>query len=233
MKNYDEFIEEVNNTSFDYDKVSGIQCVDLIKKYLKECFNIKVPLNSGNAVTYWEDDKKFLKDFIKIENTPDFIPEKGDIMVWNKNRGKGAGHVSICTGEGDKKEFYSYDLNWNGKKKVQKVKHDYKNVLGVLRYNKKEEIKPSKELEAGQLAKVEVKFTGSLNAENNALVELNGNQFWISLDRFYRKNDKFYIVGIIAYINPTFSILAFHFNDKGLKREFQINIETNKLLEIN
>ena len=56
-------------------------------------------------------------------------------MVWKENQ------VAICTGMVTRKNFYSYDLNWNGSKKVKEVKHDYKNVLGVLRYKKKEEKK--------------------------------------------------------------------------------------------
>lgn len=90
-----------------------------------------------NIIQNLKRKKLLYENFIKIKNTPEFVPEKGDIFVWNEKRGKGAGHVAICTGEGNTKEFYSYDLNWNGRKKVQKVKHDYKNVLGVLRKKKK------------------------------------------------------------------------------------------------
>ena len=95
---------------FDEDYVSGIQCVDLIKKYLKECFEINIPLNFGNAIDYYtgfEKKKLLYENFIKIKNTPEFIPEKGDIFVWNEKRGKGAGHVAICTGEGTTSYFYS------------------------------------------------------------------------------------------------------------------------------
>ena len=142
MKSYEDFIKSVIGTSFDEDHVAGVQCVDLIKRYLKEVFGLNVPNGFGNAIEYYNgyDNKKLLNtNFERIENTPSFIPKQGDIMVWNEKRGKGAGHVAICTGIGDTKNFYSYDLNWNGSKKVKEVKHDYKNVLGVLRYKKKEE----------------------------------------------------------------------------------------------
>ena len=81
---------------------------------------------------------KFIEDilnnnFEKIPNTPEFVPEKGDIMVWNEKRGKGAGHVAICTGEGNTKEFYSYDLNWNNKKKVQKGGYRLRGVRKIFR----------------------------------------------------------------------------------------------------
>ena len=39
--NYQEFINEYNGKSFDYDSISGVQCVDLIKMYLDKVFEIK------------------------------------------------------------------------------------------------------------------------------------------------------------------------------------------------
>jgi hypothetical protein len=57
---------------------------------------------------------------------------KGDMAVWDSTKGGGHGHVAWCSGEGNTKYFYSYDMNWNGKA-MKKVKHDYKGFLGVLR----------------------------------------------------------------------------------------------------
>ena len=50
MKSYEDFIKSVIGTSFDEDHVSGIQCVDLIKRYLKEVFGLNVPNGFGNAI---------------------------------------------------------------------------------------------------------------------------------------------------------------------------------------
>ena len=99
---------------------------------------------------------------------------------------KGAGHVAICTGEGNTKEFYSYDLNWNGRKKVQKVKHDYKNVLGVLRKKKKETIPNAKK---NEIVYVPVLDTGARSG-SNSLVEYNKHQFWIANECFFEKNSQ-------------------------------------------
>lgn len=207
----------------------GIQCVDLIKKYLNECYNIKIPNEFGNAIEYYNsfDNKKLLNEnFDKIKNTPEFIPKIGDICVWNEKRGKGAGHVAICTGKGDTKNFESIDLNWNGIKKVKRINHNYTNVLGFLRKKKK--------LENGNFVKIEVKFTGAVNKEN-ALVELNKKQFWIGLDEFIPnvKLNKYYIYGQIAFIKEFTSGIAFHFLENNIKREFQLEIENNKLERIN
>jgi len=221
MKSYEEFIKEVDGTSFDVDHVSGIQCVDLIKKYMKECFEINIPLNFGNAIDYYtgfEKKKLLYENFIKIKNTPEFIPEKGDIFVWNEKRGKGAGHVAICTGEGTTSYFYSYDLNWNNKKKVQKVKHDYKNVLGVLRKKKKEAPINYKK---NEIMYVPVKDTRARDGKNS-LVEFDKKQFWIDNSEFLERKSE--IIGKICFEKQFTYGLAFHYYDKGIKKEFQFEV---------
>ena len=144
LMTYDEFVRAYNGKATDYDGAYGAQCVDLIKAYLNKVFGIK-PSSWGNAKYYWLNFSKhseLTKNFTKIENTPSFVPKKGDIMVWNGNVGGGCGHVAICTGEGNTSEFYSYDQNWNGKE-MHKVKHDYDDVYGVLRPKDQSKIKTS------------------------------------------------------------------------------------------
>lgn len=139
--NYNEFIKTYKGKSFDYDGVSGIQCVDLVKQYLNKVFGIK-PGSWGNAKDYYEDynsNKTLKANFTRIANTPEFVPKKGDIAVWGTGLGNKYGHIAIATGEGTTSYFYSYDLNWNGKT-VKKVKHTYKGFLGVLRAKDQEKI---------------------------------------------------------------------------------------------
>ena len=139
--NYNEFIKTYKGKSFDYDGVSGVQCVDLVKQYLNKVFGIK-PGSWGNAKDYYEDynsNKTLKANFTRIANTPEFVPKKGDIAVWGTGLGNKYGHIAIATGEGTTSYFYSYDLNWNGKT-VKKVKHTYKGFLGVLRANEQEKI---------------------------------------------------------------------------------------------
>lgn len=133
--NYNEFINTYLGKGFDYDNVAGVQCVDLAKMYLNKVFDIK-PGSWGNAKDYYENfDSLPLKDsFTRIANTPDFVPQKGDIVVWGTGLGNKYGHIAIATGEGDTKQFYSHDLNW-GSKVVHKVLHNYNGFLGVLRPN--------------------------------------------------------------------------------------------------
>ena len=133
--NYDEFISTYLGKSFDYDGVSGVQCVDLAKMYLDKVFGIK-PGAFGNAKDYYENFNKLpiKTSFTRIANTANFVPKKGDIVVWGTGLGNKYGHIAIATGEGNASQFYSYDLNW-GSKVVHKVLHNYKGFLGVLRPN--------------------------------------------------------------------------------------------------
>lgn len=137
--NYQEFINEYNGKSFDYDRVAGVQCVDLAKMYLDKVFGIK-PGSWGNAKDYFENfnNLSLKNSFTRIANTPSFVPKKGDIVVWGTGVGK-YGHIAIATGEGNTHQFYSYDLNW-GSKNVHKVLHNYKGFLGVLRPNAQDKI---------------------------------------------------------------------------------------------
>jgi hypothetical protein len=135
MLKFNEWVNRYLNTAIDYDGSSGAQCVDLCKCYLKEVHNVPQFSIGGSAMYYYLRFEQFapLKGkFKRIKNTPDFVPLKGDIAVWNATKGGGHGHVAICTGEGDTKTFYSYDMNWNGKA-MKKVKHDYSGFYGVLR----------------------------------------------------------------------------------------------------
>ena len=134
---YAEFIKKHVGKAMDFDGVAGSQCVDLIKYYLKEVFNI-YPGAWGDAHCYYDNYNNITalkNNFIRIANTPDFVPRKGDIVVWSPNLSSGGwGHVAIATGEGNKTYFYSYDQNWTGNHDVCKmVKHNYNCVYGVLR----------------------------------------------------------------------------------------------------
>ncbi len=132
--NYFEFVNKYLGKATDYDGVSGVQCVDLIKAYLHDVFGISAG-SWGNARYYWisfNSRQPLKNNFTKIANTADFVPQRGDIVVWNNSVGNGAGHVAIATGEGDTHNFYSYDQNWNGKP-MKKVQHTYSGVYGVLR----------------------------------------------------------------------------------------------------
>lgn len=106
----------------------------MIKLYLDKVFGIKAG-SWGNAHAYYDNynnNSELKNNFERISNTPSFVPQKGDIVVWSVKQHNGKGHIAIATGEGTTSYFYSYDQNWS-KEAMTKVKHTYTNVSGVLR----------------------------------------------------------------------------------------------------
>lgn len=181
--NFDEFVKEYNGKAIDYDGGYGVQCVDLIKLYADKVLNLKFGA-FGNAHAYYDNFSKIpmlYENFTRIPNTPTFVPIKGDIIVWNTNRGNGAGHIAVCTGEGNTHHFYSYDMNWNGTKAMQKVKHDYNNVLGVLRSNKALDNNSSNtsRWKQGDRVVVTSPIKVAYKTDEKYIVDSNGYQFWI------------------------------------------------------
>lgn len=134
MLTFKQFVDKYLGKAPDWDKSGSAQCVDLAKAYLKDVHGV-APFSVVSAKNYFVKYKSYkglMAKFERIYNTLDFVPLKGDIAVWDSTKGGGHGHVAICTGEGDTKHFYSYDMNWNGKA-MKRVKHDYKGFYGVLR----------------------------------------------------------------------------------------------------
>lgn len=132
---FDEYFKKYNGVGIDYDGKWSFQCFDLANHY---CVNVL----GGKAFVgmyAWEIYENFNNQpsknlFTRIPNTPEFIPQKGDIIVWAKSLNGKAGHVAICDGVGDTTYFYSYEENWDGKcHPTERVKHNYNHVLGVLR----------------------------------------------------------------------------------------------------
>jgi lactoylglutathione lyase len=86
----DEFIEKWNNKGCDYDNYDGFQCLDLAHQYAVEVNGVDIPAAPG-AKDVWTKDTP---GYDKIANTPDGIPQKGDIIIWGV--GVGAyGHIAI------------------------------------------------------------------------------------------------------------------------------------------
>lgn len=182
--NFEEFVKKYNGKATDYDGGYGVQCVDLAKFYVNEVLKI-TPQVVGNAHCYYDDYERYsylYDNFDKIPNTPAFVPQKGDLMVWNTKRGNGAGHISLCDGVGTTSYFYSYDQNWNGEKAMRRVKHDYSNVLGVIRPKAQEKVNcPSigGAFEVGQAVEVCVPVGIAFTEGDRCLVDDGENQFWI------------------------------------------------------
>lgn len=133
----DQFITKWNGKEADWDGFYEGQCVDLFRYYCDEVLKTTQPDGVWGAANFWTefDTDPILKaNFTKIPNSPDFVPQKGDVMVWNFNAGGGFGHIGMCTGENTGLQFFkSFDQNWIKLSVCEVVNHNYNNVYGVLR----------------------------------------------------------------------------------------------------
>ena len=139
----DKWVKANLGKGIDYDGAYGVQCVDLAKHFIKNVLGVE-PQSIGNAIEYYNKRKssKYLTtNFNWISNTPDFVPQKGDLCVFTSKSGHG--HISVATGEGTTSYFYSYDQNYPSAKHepMTKIKHTYASFLGVLRPKNQKNIK--------------------------------------------------------------------------------------------
>lgn len=160
---FDTWVKNNLGKAIDYDSAYGVQCVDLAKHYIKNVLGIN-PKSIGNAIEYYNkrNSEKYLKDnFVWVDNTPDFVPQKGDLGVFKSKSGNG--HICVCTGQGGKTYFYSYDQNYPKAlhEPMTKIKHTYTSFLGVLRPKNQENIG----------AKATIKYYKKYNGNSKSLVD--------------------------------------------------------------
>ena len=113
----------------DYDKVYGAQCVDLVHYYY--AYFGKASYATGNGCDFVNN--KLPDGWTRIKNTPDFVPQPGDIAVWGKELSQ-YGHVAIIL-SADAHSFVSMDQNWPRGSACKKVTHNYNTFWGVIRPN--------------------------------------------------------------------------------------------------
>lgn len=140
------WIDSKLGTFLDFDGWYGGQCVDFYNFYLKDCLSIANPmLATGGVVNSavdifrnFNNDSELGKLGVRaILNTPDLLPNFGDIIIYNTTKNNPHGHVEIFL-DGDLKKFTAVGQN-TGKGTgsdpsdvIKKVNRNYNNVLGIL-----------------------------------------------------------------------------------------------------
>lgn len=141
-----EWLKWADGRSIDLDGVpkdNPYQCADAAKSYVKKCYDIDFTFTSpsnpygyvSGLYLYFDEHPEFKGKFIRIKNTPDFVPQKGDIVEWGAGDPCGkAGHTAVALGKSTDttKWFSSLDQNWK-KPYCREVLHRYTGVLGVIR----------------------------------------------------------------------------------------------------
>lgn len=126
----EEFLLKWSGKGIDFDGHYGYQCMDLYRQFVKEVLGFPQSPGVSGAKDVWET---YLKTYYKrFSNTPDGVPQKGDIVIWNKNVGGGFGHIAIFL-YGDVNNFLSFDQNWPVGSLCHVQSHNYKDVSGWIR----------------------------------------------------------------------------------------------------
>lgn len=130
------YMNKLVGKGWDFDGSFGWQCFDLVNFYWNY-------LTGGQLYGLYAKDIPFKNNFGGLatvyENTPSFLPQKGDIVVWNGNWGKGCGHVAIVH-SANINTFVSLDQNWwgGGRSKTevaQYITHTYDFPMYFIRPN--------------------------------------------------------------------------------------------------
>lgn len=94
MLTLQQFIDKWDNKGIDFDGHYGYQCVDLYRQYVQEVLGCPQSPGVIGAKDIW--DSYLSSYFDRIPNTPEGVPEAGDIMIWGSVYGA-FGHVAIVT----------------------------------------------------------------------------------------------------------------------------------------
>lgn len=135
---FDRFLAENNNKFIErVDSNALNQCFDLAIywcEYLKLPQNIFAGLYAAKQIWY-PSTTVAVQNFNYIDNSPNAIPQKGDMVVWNGSKPYtgGAGHVAVSTGNGTLYWFDAFSQNDPYKTSSHVVKYSYDYVLGWLR----------------------------------------------------------------------------------------------------
>ena len=129
------YMSKLKGYWWDFDGAFGAQCFDLANMYWNY-------LTGGRLAGYYAKDIPFKNNFNGLatvyENTPSFLPQKGDICVLHSGYGGGAGHVFIVW-SANLNSLVGLDQNWYGGAQnnrpevAQLITHIYDNPMYFIR----------------------------------------------------------------------------------------------------
>lgn len=119
---FNEWIQYVKSQGgVDTDGYYGKQCMDLYNSFMREVVGLDGNTGADRAKNILNNNY-VMENVERIDNYPEFVPEKGDIAVFT---GGEWGHVAICLGVGNVNYFKSLDQNWNLDGELMTVNHNY------------------------------------------------------------------------------------------------------------
>lgn len=128
-----EFITKYDGKGIDVDgfpKDNPYQCMDVYRAYAKEVLRFPQSPPVVGAKDVW--DTYLTTHYTRLDNTPEAVPQTGDIIIWGSGYGK-YGHIAICT-SANINTFSCFSQNDPAATLCRVRRYNsYKNVLGWLR----------------------------------------------------------------------------------------------------
>lgn len=129
----DSFVKKYLGRSIEYHSFNPNaknQCVDLVNKYIND-LGLTTTIGTNAKDFPYKVDKQ---QFEVIAYKKGFKPQVGDIAVWNKKVGGGAGHIAIVKDDkANSRSFNSIDQNWSKKQVTTLESHSYANITHFIR----------------------------------------------------------------------------------------------------
>ncbi len=131
VKTFDNWAKDIVGKNLDLDGCAGVQCVDVAHSFMRDVLGLPIQAR-GNAVDYWKNPVKQLKDNFKfVKNTPTYVPKKGVMVVFNATTTNPYGHIAVTTDECTVDKLVIIEQNC-GVKTCRKHTHTYTNLCGFL-----------------------------------------------------------------------------------------------------
>lgn len=118
------------------DRSNAYQCLDLAYLWIFALGFPKGTIQNLYAYQVYTAPKEITKKYFDIiPNTPDFVPQDGDIAVFDKSSTNSAGHIGIALGGGNTSSFMCFEQNWpiGTNASVRSRNYNTPKLLGVLR----------------------------------------------------------------------------------------------------
>lgn len=129
-----QFVANLNGQFVEVSSKSAIyQCMDLAYNWVFCLDYPKITIQHGNAYEVYTAPNDTTRQYFDIiPNTPDGIPQDGDLVVWSSSYGP-AGHIAIALGGGTVNSFMCFEQNNPLGTNAHLQSRSYYRVLGWLR----------------------------------------------------------------------------------------------------
>lgn len=132
------YVYSLEGQGWDFDGYYGWQCFDLVNYYWNYLYGHGLHGDYAKDIPTAND---FSGEATVYKNTPSFVAQPGDVVVFNDSYGSGAGHTAIVlngNADGNLMQFQSLDQNWYGggadKTEVaQRITHNYDSEMWFIR----------------------------------------------------------------------------------------------------